>query len=160
MPLATHLTPELIHLRAHAATWREAVTLAGEMLVQDGATTPEYTAEMLKLIEEMGPYVVLTPGFALAHSRPSPYVKRTAIAWVSLAWPIEFGDVNPIQVKTVVAAAASDTETQLDIVSDLSELIGDSDTLQMALDVTHADELRSILGHGLYVPHLEVEIGA
>ena len=160
MPLATHLTPNLIHLRASAATWREAVQLAGEMLERDGATAPEYTAEMLASIEENGPYVVLAPGFALAHSRPSPHVKRTAIAWVSLAWPVPFGDVNQTEVRTVVAAAAADHDMQLNLVSDLSELIGDSETLQRAINATHVDELRGILGHGFYVPALEVEIGA
>ena len=60
-----------IVVAAEAEDWRAAVTLAGEALVRSGSALPEYSTEMIRMIEEHGPYVVIAPGLALAHARPS-----------------------------------------------------------------------------------------
>ena len=74
------LTDDTIELSGHASTWRKTIELADGLLDKTGATTPEYTAVMIKRAEESGPYIVLALGFAFAHSRTSPAVKRTAMA--------------------------------------------------------------------------------
>ena len=68
---ASQLPDEAIVLGARADDWRGAVRLAGDALVASGVTTDEYTQEMIETVETLGPYIVIAPGFALAHSRPS-----------------------------------------------------------------------------------------
>ncbi|MFM9878079.1 MAG: PTS sugar transporter subunit IIA, partial [Rhodoglobus sp.] len=63
-----------IVIGAHADHWRAAVTLAGDALAASGAARPEYSSEMIRMIDEHGPYVVIAPGLALAHARPGPDV--------------------------------------------------------------------------------------
>ena len=65
-----------VQLGATAADWRAAVQLAGAALAATGAAAPEYADEMIRMIEEHGPYVVIAPGLALAHARPGPEVHR------------------------------------------------------------------------------------
>src|SRR5690625_1947497 len=79
---------EAVMVEAEAADWREAVAHAGAGLVRSGATTAAYTDEMVATVEELGPYIVIAPGFALAHSRPSPAVLRPGLSWVQPARPV------------------------------------------------------------------------
>ena len=55
------LPASAIVIGAHAADWRAAVTLAGDALAASGAAKPEYSREMIRMIEEHGPYVVIAP---------------------------------------------------------------------------------------------------
>ena len=89
--LSQLLTVTAIHLGATAQDWRAAVRLAGDALVTSGATAPAYTDEMIATVEQLGPYIVIAPGIALAHSRPSPAVLRAGISLVTLARPVDFG---------------------------------------------------------------------
>ena len=52
-----------------ATGWRNAVRAAAALLVEVGATTPEYGERCIGSAEELGPYFVLSPGVALAHAR-------------------------------------------------------------------------------------------
>ena len=38
-----------------AADWREAITLSGQVLEEIGSITHEYTENMIRAVEEMGP---------------------------------------------------------------------------------------------------------
>ena len=57
-----------------ATDWKDAIRLAGKGLVAAGFTTDAYTDQMIETVEKMGPYIVIAPGLALAHSRPSEAV--------------------------------------------------------------------------------------
>lgn len=107
--LSELLSPSTILLDADAADWREAIRLSGELLVSTGATDPAYTEAMIRTVEEHGPYIVIAPGFALAHSRPDESVHRTGMSFVRLAEPIAFGNAanDPVTLVMALAAAAS-----------------------------------------------------
>lgn len=143
------LLPEsAILLGRTAADWREAIRLAGEGLVAGGATTPEYSEEMVKTVEDLGPYIVVAPGFALAHSRPSPAVLRTGLSWVSLAEPVEFGSKQNDPVDLVVGLAALDHDAHLQIMSKLAGVLADEATLARLRAGTDPAEIRRALGLG------------
>lgn len=143
------LLPEsAILLGRTAADWREAARLAGEGLVAGGATTSEYSEEMVKTVEDLGPYIVVAPGFALAHSRPSPAVLRTGLSWVSLAEPVEFGSKQNDPVDLVVGLAALDHDAHLQIMSKLAGVLADEATLARLRAETDPAEIRRALGLG------------
>lgn len=145
MNLATHLPEGAIVTNAQAADWREAVRLAGAALVAQGATTDVYTDEMIKAIEDLGPYVVIAPGFALAHSRPSPAVLKTGISWVALAEPVEFGSKGNDPVRLVMGLAAKDHDSHIDIMSALAGVLDDDDTLDAAILADSPEQVRDVL---------------
>src|SRR5689334_16584485 len=89
--LSEILSVEAVRLGETAADWRAAVRLAGDALVASGATTSAYTDEMVATVEQLGPYIVLAPGIALAHARPSPAVSRAGMSLVTLRRPVPFG---------------------------------------------------------------------
>lgn len=129
MTLNDELTEDAIAVRAEASDWRDAVRQAGALLTAVGVTTDAYTDEMVQTVEKLGPYIVLAPGIALAHSRPSPAVNRAGIAWLQLAEPVEFGHQTNDPVWLVVALAALDHDGHLELMSALAAVLGDTDLL-------------------------------
>jgi PTS system ascorbate-specific IIA component len=119
------LDPSGINLRATAADWRAAVRLAGDALVASGATDAPYTDAMVATVEELGPYIVLAPGIALAHARPSPAVHRAGISLVTLLRPVPFGNRENDPVGLVIGLAAADEEGHVTALATLAEFLAD-----------------------------------
>ena len=106
--LATAFSPESVLLQHSAGSWREAIALAGAGLVAAGCTTAAYTEAMINVVEVNGPYIVIAPGFALAHARPSADVLRWGMSLVTLAQPVHFGAGDHDPVSVVLGLAAVD----------------------------------------------------
>ncbi|OMI38187.1 PTS sugar transporter subunit IIA [Streptomyces sparsogenes] len=126
--LSDFLSGEAIRLDVRAADWREAIGVAGGLMVAAGVATGDYTAEMIANVEDNGPYIVIAPGLAFAHARPSPAVLRTGMSWVRLAEPVEFGHESNDPVELVVALAAKDSAAHTSAMAALARLLGDPDT--------------------------------
>mgnify|MGYP002377044785 CR=1 FL=1 len=133
-------------LAAHANDWRHAVTIAGDALVASGSTTHAYTDAMIDAINELGPYIVIAPGLALAHARPSESVLHTGLSWVGLAEPVEFGHATNDPVTLVIGLAATDQEGHVGIMSSLAGVLADPDAMSRLAAATHVSEVRSLLG--------------
>ena len=139
------LPEDAVRLDAPAETWRDAVRLAGDLLHDSGATAPEYTDEMISAIETLGPYVVLAPGLALAHARPSPAVHRTGLSWVTLAGPVAFGHATNDPVRLVIGLAGLDHEAHVAALAQLAGLIGDPEHERALLAAESPARLRELL---------------
>ena len=144
-PFGAALAEKSILVQAHAVDWREAITLCGDALVAAGVTTGVYTAEMIKTIEDLGPYVVIAPNIALAHSRPSPAVLRTGLSWVTLAEPVCFGNEANDPVSLIIGLAATDHDGHLAIMSALAGVLSDSTALASLRAATTASGVREQL---------------
>ncbi|HET8778964.1 MAG TPA: PTS sugar transporter subunit IIA [Agromyces sp.] len=148
MNLPDALPAEAIVTLARADDWRAAVRIAGERLVASGATTDAYTDEMISAIDEHGPYIVIAPGFALAHARPSPAVLQTGLSWVSLAEPVPFGHSVNDPVRLVVGLAATDHDGHIEAMSSLAAILADPAALDELLAADSPSRVRDLLaGH-------------
>lgn len=143
--LGEHLPAGAIRAQARAEDWRAAVRVAGEALVATGVTTDEYTDEMIAAIESLGPYIVIAPGFALAHARPSPAVLRTGLSLVTLAEPVEFGNAANDPVRIVMALAATDHDGHLRLMSSLAEAIADDADRERLATASDEAAIRTLL---------------
>lgn len=102
-----------IKLNQDAANWEEAIKIGTDMLISSGAITPYYHQTIIKLIKEMGPYIILAPGLAMPHSRPEDGVNRTAFALVTLNKPVYFdGEEEPVDIFITLAGSNSDQHMQ------------------------------------------------
>ena len=140
------LTVEAIELGATPPDWRSAVRLAGLVLTRAGATTPDYADEMVRMIEEHGPYVVIAPGLALAHARPGPAVLADGLAIVTLAEPVFFGHPHNDPVSVVLALAIKSADTHLAAIAQLANVFNDSDAIEALTAATTAAEVQTIMG--------------
>ena len=106
-----------------ATDWKDAIRLAGKGLVAAGFTTDAYTDQMIETVEKMGPYIVIAPGLALAHSRPSEAVLKTGLSWVRLSTPVKFGNKANDPVSLVIGLAGHDENEHITVMSAIASAL-------------------------------------
>ncbi|MDI3417358.1 PTS sugar transporter subunit IIA [Streptomyces luteolus] len=143
--LSDLLPVEAVRLDVRAAGWRDAVRAAGDLMVATGASTEAYTTEMIDNVAENGPYIVVAPGFAFAHARPSPAVLRTGMAWVRLDGPVEFGHETNDPVELVVGLAAKDASEHTAAMAALARLLADPATAAALREAPTPQALHAVL---------------
>lgn len=145
MDIAGLLPQAAINIRAPATDWRDAVRWAGRALVASGATTDGYTDEMIATVESLGPYIVIAPGIALAHSRPSPAVLHAGLSVVTLDRPVEFGHRTNDPVRLVIGLAAPDADGHVEALATLAEFLSDDARRADLLAADDAATVRSLI---------------
>lgn len=134
-----------IRLDVDASDWRAAIRAAGELLGETGVAGDSYTDAMIRVVEEHGPYIVLTPGFALAHSRPDDSVTRTGMSLVRLAEPVRFGHDTNDPVTLVMALASVDSSAHQDALAALAGVLAAPERREALERAQTPDEVRDAL---------------
>jgi PTS system ascorbate-specific IIA component len=140
--LAKAFGEDSIRVGAIALDREHAIEMAGELLVASGRSTPEYTESMLEAVAENGPYIVIAPGIALAHGRPSEAVLEIGLSLVTLAEPVIFGNEANDPVRLVIGLCAIDHSSHIDIMAELATFLGDSSSVNSLLNAVHNDQIR------------------
>ena len=135
------IAKENMRVQVQAADWKEAIRQAGGILEEAGSITAEYTESMVQAVETFGPYIVMMPGFAIAHAAPAPSVKKTDMAMLNLAQPVCFGSPND-PVKLMLCLACVNSSSHVDALQ----------AIAMALD---SDEVRDRLANAQTVEEME-----
>ncbi|MCI1935336.1 MAG: PTS sugar transporter subunit IIA [Bifidobacteriaceae bacterium] len=140
-----YLPDEAFDLDVEAADWREAIRLSGDRLVAAGFTTEAYTQAMIETVEKMGPYIVIAPGLALAHSRPSEAVLNTGLSWVRLSTPVEFGNKDNDPVSLVIGLAGRNEEEHVHVMSAIAGALSSAEKRKKLEEAPTAAAIRTIL---------------
>ena len=140
------LAESAIIVGAEAEDWRAAVRLAGRALTLSGAARPGYADEMIRMIDEHGPYVVIAPGLALAHARPGPNALADGLAVVTLAAPVSFGHPHNDPVSVVLGLAIKSADTHIETVAELANLFNDSSVIARLAAAVSVAEVLEIMG--------------
>lgn len=148
LDLSTVLPDAAVVLDLPVADWREAVVAAGDALVRTGCATDAYTREMLEAIESLGPYIVVAPGIAIAHSRPSEAVLQTGMSWIRLDSPVEFGHARNDPVQLVIGLAARDHQGHLQAMSAIAATLADKNASEELALAESAAEVRALISRG------------
>lgn len=143
--ISSLLPDRAIWIGAVATDWRDAIRRAGDALAASGAVTDAYTDEMIATVEALGPYIVIAPGIALAHSRPSPAVRRSGLSIVTLAGPVEFGHRTNDPVRLVVGLAAPNDAGHVDALAALAEFLMDDARREALLAAHDAATVRTLI---------------
>ena len=138
------LDPRNVKVDVQANDWRAAIRAAGEILVAANSCEPEYVDAMVKSVEELGPYIVITPYVALAHARPTVSIKRADMSLAVLREAVEFGSEANDPVKLVFAFCANDNESHLQHLGNLATKLN-PETIEQLSNVKGVDEVLAIL---------------
>lgn len=111
---------ENIKVKAEAKDWKEAIEIAGKLLLKSGNIKKGYIDSMIKAVIDMGPYIVLTPGFALAHAQPSSEILENGVSIINLKNPVDFGSTND-PVNVILCLACTDSETHINVLQSVAE---------------------------------------
>ena len=145
-PLRDALSEASIALNERLGDRQAAVRRSGELLTAGGRVDPEYTATMLSALEEFGPYIVLAPGVALTHARPSPAVHGVAFSILTLDPPVAFGHPVNDPVRLLVGMAAPDDESHIEALRQLAELLGEDMRRKRLMAAMTAQEVLALIG--------------
>jgi PTS system ascorbate-specific IIA component len=119
-----------------ARDWRDAVREAASVLVSAGAAGEGYPEACERVVEENGPYIVLTKGLALVHARPEDGGLAVGVGATRLAAPVEFGHPDNDPVDLLLAFCTPDPDAH----------VGTLAALARALSGGLADRLRAAPG--------------
>ena len=143
-PMGSIIAKENMRAGIHAADWKEAIRAAGSVLEEAGSITEEYTQSMIKAVEELGPYIVIMPGFAIAHAAPAPSVKKEDLALITLAEPVSFGSPND-PVNLILCVACIDRESHVRALQAVAEVLCIDGIMDRLANAGSVEELEQIL---------------
>lgn len=134
-----------IQVGLHASDYKEAILLASEPLIKEGKITKRYAEMMIESLETLGPYIVLMPGFALAHSAPCEEVKENCLSIAIFDEGIDFKSDKGL-VRVVMVLASTDGESHVEKLSKIaSKLMNDDDFITKLVDCGNKEEVYNLL---------------
>jgi len=137
------LTEDVIALDVEAKDWEEAVRASGRLLVRKGVVEERYVESMVRTVRELGPYIVIAPGIAMPHARPEDGAKQIGLSVVRLKKPVAFGHETNDPVDVVIALAAVDKVSHLEILAQLSSILGSEEKVSKLREARSRDEIMS-----------------
>ena len=136
------LAPESVVLDATDRTRDEAITRAGELLVESGAVDAAYVEAMHAREQSVSTY--MGNGLALPHgtNEAKSAIKRTAISFVRYSDGLDW---KGKEVKFVVGVAALGND-HLKLLGRIAEVFLDADQMARLEAATSKDEVLEVLG--------------
>lgn len=122
--------------------WREAIRLAAQPLLQMKAIRPSYTEAMIRAVEAHGPYIIVSPGIAIAHGQPEDGVNRLGMSLLRIEDGVAFSPDEQHRVYMLFVLAGMDNEAHLKALSELTMLLNHE---EQRADFVHADTKERLL---------------
>lgn len=134
-----------IQIKKQVKDWKEAIREASWPLVEAKKITTSYVDAMINAVEEKGPYIVITKHIALAHARPEHGVLEKGLSFTTLNSPVPFGSQQFDPVKLIITLAATDSESHLDVLAELADVLSDEETTTNLFEAKNEQEFLEIL---------------
>ncbi len=126
-----------------ASNWQDAIRIAAGPLMENNSITEDYITQMIDSVKSFGPYIVLMPGFALAHASPGSAVLHTDISIATFHEPVDFHSENGL-VSVVMCLACTDHTSHIQQLQNIAEKLMESSTLDKITACKTREELHSL----------------
>lgn len=134
-----------IEVNIDVDNWEDAIKSVGNLLMNSKQIEDGYVNSMINSVKELGPYIVLSQGFALAHAAPNTEtVHKSSLAIVTLKKPVKFGSPND-PVKVLMCLACMDKATHLDLLSKAAKKLMQENFVENAAKCKTVDELYHVI---------------
>jgi PTS system ascorbate-specific IIA component len=146
MLLGEIISNNRVQFAEKAENWEEAIRMSCKLLIEDKTISPGYADEIIAAVHELGPYIVLMPGFALPHAmKGSVNVHSTAIAFMKLAQPVSFDTNNSEKDASVFfTLAARDSDEHLKNMRKLWKMLTNEELCADLQKVSSVEELMAL----------------
>ncbi|MDP2813387.1 MAG: PTS sugar transporter subunit IIA [Erysipelotrichaceae bacterium] len=141
------LNKDTIELSVVAENWKEAITRGGELLIRKGFIKKSYIDEMIDSVNQLGPYIVVMPGVAFAHAKPSESVLCNGLSLVRFETPVEFGNVKNDPVSVMFTIAAVDDKKHMDELQSLAMLLMQDENIEKLMNSSKEEIIQLIEGY-------------
>ena len=144
--MGNFLNKSHIRVKESASDWEEAIRKAGAVLISENSIDPAYVEKMIQSVKGLGPYIVIMPGFALAHAAPCKEVHKSDVALITLKEPVSFGSPND-PVSVVLCLGCTDTSSHLDMLSSIAESLMEEGCIEKLSQAEDVEEVIRILAN-------------
>lgn len=125
------ITLDLIELENTSTTWQEAVISSCMLLVKNHYVEQKYIQAVLKSVDELGPYIVIYPGFALPHANMEDSIWHTGVSFTRLLKPIYFPKRKDDPVNSLIAFCSDDSRSHIKILQKLAMIFRNEDLIDV-----------------------------
>ena len=129
-----------IEIGVQATDWKDAIIKSSRRLLERGSIEQSYVDEMIRVLNDLGPYIVLGKHVALAHARPECGVNELALSFTTLQPPIEFGSEDFDPVKLIITLAATDSDSHIEILAELADVLMDEEKINILFNAKTKEE--------------------
>ena len=132
-----------IKIKVDVKDYEDAIKKSGQILVDTNSIKENYINDMIEAIKKLGPYIVIAPGFALAHARPSEDVLKDDVSIITLKEPVCFNSINdPVYV--VMCLAAKNSDTHIDTMQKIATVLMKENTIENLKNANTVEEIQQI----------------
>lgn len=127
-----------------AENWEKAIETAAQPLIKNGKIKYGYIENIIKNIKELGPYIILLPGVAMPHARPDENVIESSLSLLKINKGVSFSE-DTEDVKLMFVLAAKDSNSHIDIIEQLTELLGDDEKIEKLMNAETVEEVENLI---------------
>ncbi|MCF0110488.1 MAG: PTS sugar transporter subunit IIA [Erysipelotrichaceae bacterium] len=139
------LNSEMIEINDSEVDWKEAIRIAGNLLLKKDFIEKSYIDGMIEMVEEYGPYIVLIKNIALAHTRPDKGAKKIGLSLVKFKKPVTFHNEINDPVKILFALSAVDHNSHMELISEMGNLFCDENMIDEFVNADTKEEFLDII---------------
>ena len=139
------LTKDVVRLDVEGLTTpEEVIHFSGQLLVNSGKVKETYIVKMEEAFHDLGPYMVMAPGIAMPHARPSGDVSEPCISFIRLKDPVSFNHPFNDPVKLVFTLGGVENDSHLALLQELGRFLEDDKVRERLLTITSYEELEKL----------------
>ncbi|MCS4488499.1 BglG family transcription antiterminator [Streptococcus sciuri] len=139
------LTQETFSCSSDQLSWQEAIALAAQPLIANGAVEEGYATAMIQKVEEFGPFIDLGKGVAIPHARPEDGVNRIGMSLLVLENPVYLLDDPKHEIRLFICIAAIDNQTHLKALSGLTAILRKEENIQQLIEAKCFDDIADLI---------------
>lgn len=131
-----------IQIVEEVENWEKSIEIASKPLLEKGMIEKTYIEAMINSIKKIGFYVVLRENLAMPHARPEDGVIKTSLSLLKINNYVYYGERK---VQIVIILAASDSNSHINIIMQLSELLQNEDDINKLVKSFTKKDILSVL---------------
>lgn len=138
------LEKDMIQFADSVESWQKAVTMAALPLLQKGYIKESYIDAMINLVEELGPYIVLMPNFAMPHARPENGAIKGGFSILKLNEPVYFSEDRQYYAKVILVLSCENSDSHIKVIQWIGDTFSSSENCEKLFNAGTTKEILDI----------------
>ncbi|MEG0165299.1 PTS sugar transporter subunit IIA [Anaerorhabdus sp.] len=139
------LTNELVLTNVECKTWREAIQISGNLLLKAGKIKEPFIGSMAKVVEELGPYMILLPKVCFFHGQPGENVNEPCLSLIVFKDSVYFDDFENQEIKCAFAFGAIDSDSHMQMLMKVAQLLQNEEFISLITNNGEKDKILEII---------------
>jgi ascorbate PTS system EIIA or EIIAB component len=141
-----YFTENNVQFNVEALDWKDAIDKSVSLLRENGLVNEDYAQAVIENVEKYGPYIVISPGIAIPHTRPENGALGLGVSLITLKNPIYFKDMES-PVKVMISFSATDNNEHLEIIKIIVSIV-ENGLIESISSISAVDDLNNLIGEG------------